>query len=131
MSDFNIDFKNMTDDELDEYLSPFYDAVRKHNAEPSVINTDGIKKVAIVYETMRRLLAGTGARISYELHEPWSSSGVVTVIAKSLSFTNISAFGEAARSAANYEIYPRVDGRVQLNFAFDHLTEPINAGDTL
>lgn len=111
-----------SDEEADSFLSLAYKLAVDSETGTSVLNMEGMRKMQAVYASMKRIIRNDGVKITYEAHEPLLRYGSVTVTAKEISFTDTTAFREAASLSANYDIYPRTDGTVQIDFAFNDLT---------
>lgn len=125
--DFDTEF--MTDDEVEQMLDsivlPIAEKAEKEDNKNSVINPHRIQHVLYTYKVLKYLAKDTkGAKVSYELHEPYKSMGSVSVVGKNLIFRKPEWFMQAVELANNFEAYPKTDGTVQMNFGFHGLTKP-------
>lgn len=75
---------------------------------------------------LKYLTKGTKAKVTYALHEPYKSMGVVSVVGSDLLFRNTEWFMKAVELASNFEVYPKTDGTVQMDFTFHGLTRAID-----
>lgn len=84
--------------------------------EPDI---DRISHVLYVNEVMK-LLTGSknGRKVTYKLNKPFKGMGCVSVMCTKIDFTDDKAFKEAVELSNNFEVYPRVDGSLQMNFTF-------------
>lgn len=82
-------------------------------------NSERISQVLYVYEVMKLLTSGMkGKKVTYKLNKPFKGMGCVGVTCKKLDFTDSEAFKEAIKLSNNFEVYPKVDGTLQMNFTF-------------
>ena len=128
--EFGFDTEFMTDDEVEQMLDSIVTTVAEEvvvdNSKTSIINPYKIQQVLYTYKVLKYLLKETkGTNVSYELHEPFRSMGSVSVVGKNLVFRKPEWFMKAVELANNFEVYPRTDGTVQMNFTFHGLTRPI------
>ena len=124
-----FDTEFMTDDEVEEMLDSLVtemgnEAMMEDN-KTSIVNPFKIQQVLYTYKVMKYLVKGTNTRVSYVLHKPYRSMGRVQVVGMELSFRKPDWFMKAVALANNFEVYPKTDGTVQMNFTFHSLTEPI------
>lgn len=128
-NEIEFDTEFMTDDEVQEMLDGVVlalgEQVKVEEMRTAVINPYKMQAVAYTYKLMRYLTKGTKAKVKYELHKPYTSMGVVTVVGSPITITNSKWFVKAVEFASNFEVYPKTDGTVQMNFTFHGLTKPI------
>ena len=124
---FNEEFS--TDAEVEAMLDTIVTTVGEgavvEDNKTSIINPYKIQQVSYTYKVLKYLTKGTAARVSYELHKPFKSMGSVTVTGKNLMFRKTEWFMKAVELSANFEVYPKTDGNVEMNFTFHGLTKPI------
>lgn len=128
--EFGFDTEFMTDEEVEDMLDSIVTTVATEividDNKTSVINPYKIQQVLYTYKVLKYLMKGNkGANISYELHEPYKSMGSVSVVGRNLVFRKPEWFMKAVELANNFEVYPKTDGTVQMNFTFHGLTNPI------
>ena len=99
--------------------------IQNQERRPSVVNPKRVREMSIVYEVLKRITKGRDIEVTYRVHEPFSSVGVISIVGKEISFSNIEAFDKIKAVVSNFEIYPRVSGVIQMNFAFHGLTTPL------
>ncbi len=124
-NEFDTEF--MTDDEMREMLDGIIlaEQVKAEEMCKEIIDPNKLRAVAYTYKLMRYLTKGTKAKVKYELHEPFMSMGTVSVVGASITITKSKLFVKAAELASNFEVYPKTNGTVQMNFTFHGLTKPI------
>lgn len=125
--EFDMDF--MTKEEVEEMYEALADIltedIEADELRTSVINPVKLKQIQFTYNALRFMTKGSGAKVSYKLHEPYNSVGYVSVVGKNISFLYPEWMAKISELASNVEIYPKTNGTVQMNFAFHELTIPI------
>lgn len=125
--DFGFDTEFMSDEEVEEMLENIVDMVADQIAEedsqPSITCPQRMRQILYTYKLLKYLTKGTKAKVSCELHTPYRSMGSVSVIGSDLQFKNTDWFVKAIEFASNFEVYPKIDGTVQMNFTFHGLTK--------
>lgn len=76
-------------------------------------------------KAMKRLVRGTSAKVTHQLHEPSQSMGSVSVTGKNIDMKKVVWFVRSAKLASNFEVYPKTDGTVCMTFTFHGLARPI------
>ena len=128
--DFGFDTEFMTDEEVEEMIDflavSLGEQIEAEHAKTSIINIRQIQKVSYVYKVMKYLTKGqSGVKVERALHAPYHSIGYVSVVGKHLIFRKPEWFMRAVEFSNNFEIYPKTNGTVQMNFTFHGLTTPI------
>lgn len=128
--ELGFDTEFMTDDEVEQMLDSIVTTVAEEvvidDSKTSIINPYKIQQVLYTYKVLKYLMKGTKkAKVSYELHEPFRSMGSVSVVGKNLVFRKPEWFMKAVELANNFEVYPKTDGTIQMNFTFHGLTKPL------
>lgn len=80
--------------------------------------------VLCTYKILKYLTKGTKAKVTYELNKPYKSMGCVSIVGKEIMFDNQEWFVTAVKLASNFDVYPKTDGTVQMDFTFHGLTIP-------
>lgn len=110
---------------LDNLVITVGDEAAADDSQTAIINPYRIQQVLYTYKVIKYLTKGTKARVTYTLHEPYKSMGVVSVVGSDLLFRNTEWFMKAVELASNFEVYPKTDGTVQMDFTFHGLTRAI------
>lgn len=122
--DFEKEF--MSDAEVEETLESLTDLIgeqaENEDGKTSIINPRKIQAVLYTYKILKYLTKGTKAKVTYVLNEPYKSMGCVSVIGKELTFSNPKWFMVAVKLSSNFNVYPKTDGTVQMDFTFHGLT---------
>lgn len=95
------------------------------NGKTSIIVPQRMMQLAYAYKILKSITDGINVKVTYTLHEPYNFVGSISIEGDSLEFCNTELFAKAAQLASNFEIYPKTDGTVQMNFAFYGLTRTI------
>lgn len=123
------DAEFMTDGEtqeiFDRLIKDFGAQIKDEESRTAIIDPHMMQAVARTYKLMKHLTEGTNAKVGYKLHKPYRSMGVVVIIGSPITITNSKWFVKAAELASNFEVYPKTDGTVEMNFMFHGLTKPI------
>lgn len=110
---------------FDEIIMQLGERMNAEERRPGVLNPVRISQLNFCLGVMRYLTRGTDAEVSYKTNEPIKSMGSVSVVGKTLKFTDTEWFSRAAEFASNTEVYAMADGRVKLTFTFHGLTKPL------
>lgn len=124
----NFDFEKefMSDEEVDEMIESLTDLIEEQaeNEDSRTSITDPKKAQAVLYtyKVLQYLTKGTKAKVTYALNEPYKSMGSVSVAGKELTFSDSKLFMVAVKLADNFNVYPKTNGTVQMDFTFHGLT---------
>ena len=129
-NELGFDTEFMSDAEVEEMLDNLVttigDEAAADDSQTAIINPYRIQQVLYTYKVLKYLTKGTKAKVTYALHEPYKSMGVVSVVGSDLLFRNTEWFMKAVELASNFEVYPKTDGTVQMDFTFHGLTRAID-----
>lgn len=124
----NLDFEKefMSDSEVEEMLESLTDLIgeqaENEDNRTSIINPKKVQAVLYTYKVLKYLTKGTNAKLTYALNEPYKSMGSVSIVGKELTFSNPKWFMVAVKLASNFNVYPKTNGTVQMDFTFHGLT---------
>ncbi len=126
--ELGFDTEFMTDEEVEQAINSLLTAVSEKETSKdnrtSIANPYKIQQLLYTYKVMKYLVKHMkGAKVSYELYEPYISMGSVSVSGKNLTFRKPDWFMRAVELSDNFEVYPKTDGTVQMNFTFHGLTK--------
>lgn len=110
---------------VDEVIMEIANDVSKDEDGTSVIIPERVEHVETAYKALRFIAKGKNVDVTYELNEPYTSMGSVTVVGKEVIITNPVLFAKVASMASNFEVYPKTNGTVQMNFTFHNLTRKV------
>ncbi len=127
LEDFDREFED--DDEVSEaqnflVMTLARDALEE-DKRTQIINPFVMQHIAYTYKLLKYLTKGTGAKVTYKLHEPYKSMGFVTVSGKNIAIDKPEWFMKSLELASNFEVYPKADGTTEMNFTFHGLTKNI------
>lgn len=124
---FNTEFENDAEVEemLDDIINAIGEEAKIEDMETQMVNPYKLKSVLYTFKLLKYLTKGKKAKITYELHKPYKSMGYVSITGLDLSFDKMEWFLKAVELASNFEVYPKTDGTVQMNFTFHGLTKII------
>ena len=115
-----------TDKELYQFLSLAVDAINENEAGVSIVDSDGMRNFSQCYQELKALFNGSGAKVNCKPHDGFNSVGTISIIADSFAIQDTNAFTKAVKRAANYEIYPRTDGKLMMELIFYNLTRKVD-----
>lgn len=124
--DFNEEFH--TDEEVEEMFNNIISMIKETEdtgSKISIVNPNKVQEVLYTYMVLKYLTKGTNAKVTYELYAPFDSVGSVTVSGKNLAFRKPDWFIKAIELSSNFEVYPKTNGTVEMNFTFHGLMKPI------
>ena len=118
----NIDKLN-TDFMTTEEVEKISDAVQKAAGCMTDINPERVYHVLYVHKLLQYLTKGLrGVKVTYEVCKPYRGMGSVSVVGRKIPFKDHDLFMRAVELADNFEVYPKTNGTVQMNFTFHRLT---------
>lgn len=124
-----FDTEFMSEDEINEIgdaiVLNVMEAIKKQDNKTSIVNPEKVKDISRVYRLLKKATENTKTKVSYTLHEPLRNVGIVSLQGAKLKFNDPRCLCAASKLASNFEVYPRTDGVVQINFTFYGLTIPI------
>ena len=85
-----------------------------------------MKDLMVVYKLMKYITSGKRLKITYEINKPYKTMAFISIIGKDLKFSHQQWFVMATKIASNVDIFPRVDGTVQIDFTFNGFANRID-----
>lgn len=110
---------------VNEVMTKIANVISEDEAGTSVTVPEKVKQIETAYKAMRLITKGKNVDITYELNAPYTSMGSVSVVGKEIVITNPALFAKVAAMASNFEVYPKTNGTVQMNFTFHNLTRKV------
>lgn len=114
--------------ELYENTQPIIEAIgatiEAEETAPHLINIPRLLHVMRAYQQLL-LVAWEDWKITYTLHEPYSSMGVISVEAPELTFEQMARLHKVLMHASSVEIYPLVTGNIKMNITFHGITKRV------
>ena len=129
VTELEFDNEFTSPEEVEAMLNSLTDLIgeqiEKEDGRTALVNPNKIKWVLYTYKVLKYLTKDTGAKVTYKLNEPYKSMGSVNIVGKELTFSKPEWFMIAVKLASNFNVYPKTDGTVQMDFTFHGLTEPL------
>lgn len=126
---FEFEREFTTDEEVEAMIEGLLnfigEQVEEEDNKNAVINPKKAQMVLSTYKLLKYLTKGSGAKVTYALNEPYKSMGSVSVVGKNLIFDNAEWFMAAVKMSSNFNVYPKTNGTVQMDFTFHGLTIPL------
>lgn len=123
--DFNSEEEAMAF--VDEVIANIAHDVSEDENIASVVASDRVKEVKMAHKVLKLITKGKNVDIQCELNAPYMSMGAVSITGKEIVITNPTLFTKISEIASNFEVYPKTNGTVQMNFTFHNLMR--KAGD--
>lgn len=108
--------------EEERFLKEIGEAIRKSESGTHIVNPKRMKEFLDCAKTMRDLFPGKSVKIEVVYPNHYPSCGVIRVYTKKIALTDTAKFASAAKCSSNYEVYPRVDGKMVLSLMFYGMT---------
>lgn len=121
--DFDKDFES--DEEAMAFVDEVVTEIANSEASTSVTIPERVKRVEVAYKALRLIAKGKDVDVTYELNAPYTSMGSVSIVGKEVIITNPALFAKVAEMASNFEVYPKTNGTVEMNFTFHNLTRKV------
>lgn len=129
VNELDFDREFTSDEEVEEMLESLTtmvgEQIENYDNRTAIVNPLKIKAVLYTYKVMCYLTKGISAKVSYELNKPYKSMGSVSVVGKDLVFDKTEWFVAAIKLASNFNVYPKANGTIQMDFTFHGLTTPL------
>ena len=117
------------DEELQEFdviAEEFKRILEQSDNTAYVLDPKRFNEMDYVYRVMKKLVRGTGAKVTYDLGSGLTPSfGSVSVEGKIFGCTNSNLFCKAAAYADNMDVYAKTNGNVCIDFGFYRLAKKI------
>ena len=81
-------------------------------------DTERIAQFVDSYNTLKDMLKKSGCKITHEVHKDCVGMGAILITSEQLVIEDTHVFREVSELANNFEVYPKTDGTIQMNFAF-------------
>lgn len=109
--------------EYEDILQSAVEQVKEEEFRPHVIIQSNDDAVTKDFEFARKAFKKRGVRVTLNLHDPFPSMGSISVLGKTIVLNDVNALRKLCESASNIDIYPRTDGKVQIDFTYHGLTK--------
>lgn len=90
-----------------------------------IANPGRVREFAACEAALRKLMRGSASRIEVVPHDGSSDVGVIRVLTKGFTVKDTETLAGICNLASNYEIYPRVDGKLMFALTFYGMTTKI------
>ena len=115
--------KDFDDREMDEIVKILGQEMLEYEKTVTEVNADALHRILDAYETMVLLYGKEQVRI--HLMEPLRFSGSVSVNGGTLcNVDHTEEFAQILAQADTFEVYPKVDGTLEMVFGYDDVMIP-------
>lgn len=104
---------------INETIEQIAEAAHADEQGVMLTNPNKMRDLMVVYKLMKYITSGKRLRITYGINRPFKSMAYVSIVGKDLKFEHPNWFVMASRAATNVNIFPKVDGCVQIDFTFN------------
>lgn len=111
---------------INETIEEVAEAIQAEEQGIVFTNPRKMKDLMVVYKLMKYITSGKRLKITYEINKPYKTMAFVSVVGKDLKFSHPQWFVMATKIASNVDIFPRVDGTVQIDFTFNGFANRID-----
>ena len=111
---------------INETIEEVAEAIQAEEQGIIFTNPRKMKDLMVVYKLMKYITSGKRLKITYEINKPYKTMAFVSIIGKDLKFSHPQWFVMATKIASNVDIFPRVDGTVQIDFTFNGFASRID-----
>lgn len=128
--DYGFDTEFLSDDDVEEMINSLMTTIGEQIAEEeertAVARPHKIRQLSYTYRVLKYLTKGmNGVKVTYEVHKPYRSMGSVSVAGKHIVLRKPEWFMKAIELSSYFDVFPKEDGTVQMDFTFHDLTETI------
>ncbi len=120
-----MSFDNTQNSSEDEILTLIASEISAQESGVSIMNPDKLEMIATVRDAVKASVSGKGVKVTHELNAPYVSMGSVSVLGKEIKIVNTKLFTMAVMLASNFEVYTKVDGKVQMDLTFHNITRKV------
>ncbi len=110
---------------VDDIIKCVGEQIEIENNKSAILNPERVKSLLMTYQILTRITKGVKTKVTYTMNKPYVSMGVVGVDGKELTFSSPKLFRVAAKLASNFNVYPKANGTVHMDFTFHNLTTPL------
>lgn len=97
-------------------------AIEAEEAEPQVLNVQRMLQFVSALRQLKAIAWGSW-KVTYALHEPYTSMGVISIEAAEFTFENLQALQRVLVNASNVEIYPLLNDNLKMSITFHGITK--------
>ena len=111
---------------INETIEEVAEAIQAEEQGIIFTNPRKMKDLMVVDKLMNYITSGKRLKITYESNKPYKTMAFISIIGKDLKFSHPQWFVMATKIASNVDIFPRVDGTVQIDFTFNGFANRID-----
>jgi hypothetical protein len=86
-----------------------------------ILDQDNVDKMDFAFNVLRWLVKGDNLAISKEINDDLYRHGVIRMNGKNITIENPRLFGKVVRLASCFDVCPKLDGSIDLDFTFNDL----------
>lgn len=116
----------MSNEEFEEFVAYAKELFENRSNSISTINLDRVHDMVRVYNVVKEMTKDTSANVNYKIEDPSVGLGVVSAECETLVFNSPKKFTEAVTLADNFNVYPKTNGKVHMDFALYNMTVKVH-----
>lgn len=123
---YAVDDTSIDEDiDFEAVVEAYTEAMARQEAGVAVLDFAELSKMDTMHRVMRAIVSGKRVSVSYELNEPYASMGSVSVEGKQIVIEYPKLFALVMETASNFNVYPKTNGTVRIDFTFNGLTRKV------
>ncbi|MCD7894088.1 MAG: hypothetical protein LUG60_10365 [Erysipelotrichaceae bacterium] len=122
---FDDDFELEEDEELDDFILKLGQIILEDEYQPHEDVPEKIELVKKCYDGLKYAITGENVKLTCGLHDPFPSCGYISIIGEDVIVVSPDLFATICYAADNFNIYSRIDGKIQMDFGFHGLTRKL------
>ena len=111
-------FKRFDETFFEEIFEDLRETLPAPDKKNAIVNPLRMKEMLHVHKILKESVVGSETYVTYEIDETFMTVACVTITGKIICFKNPDAFFEAVKLADNFEICPKTNGVIDINFSF-------------
>jgi hypothetical protein len=86
-----------------------------------ILDQDNVDKMDFAFNVLKWLVKGDGLTVSKEINDDLYTSGAIYMSGRNIIIGNPGLFAKVVRLTSGFEVYPKLDGSINMNFTFNDL----------
>lgn len=123
--DFNkrVFDNNDTEKYVDSIISDIGKKIVEYDSEHTDVNEERVKQIELSYKLLSHMIVGDCVNVTYKLHDMFNDVGTISIEGNNIIFSDTDWFLTATKYASNVDIYPKTNGKIQIDLCFYGLTK--------
>lgn len=109
----------------DESVKIFMSAYKEVHTGTFITNPEKVKVINAIYEILKKIISGDNLVIECNLHAPSIDDAVIYIEGSKIKIINTDIFAKINTIADSFEVFPKTNGNICLDFGFDNIATRI------